>query len=351
MLIPAANTYNVSTLREAQNVASSGRNAANTLSSQGAVAGVAGGSVVPASADSDISLQAFPPVLAADQVSLSPFSLSRPQTPASTDQASLGNGVVSDDVVGNDLVGNDVVNNTNVGNEAVNAGAVGDVETGQTSSSADQNIGAQVPGVRGGSNEGANGDSNDDSDRGSESDQKTNPYQLTPEQQAQVDKLALRDAEVRAHEQAHKAVGGQYAGSISYEYQAGPDGKRYAVGGEVPIDVSPVQGDPQATIDKMTIVKAAALAPAEPSAQDQRVAALASQTISSARVELATENRERLSEGSDASSDSAKSTENESSAQTVESYSAAQGLNTYQSVSNNNEPGSSTRSALINKQA
>jgi len=41
------------------------------------------------------------------------------------------------------------------------------------------------------------------------------------------------------------------------------------------IDVAAVEGDPAATIDKMDVVKAAALAPAEPSAQDRRVAALA----------------------------------------------------------------------------
>ena len=55
----------------------------------------------------------------------------------------------------------------------------------------------------------------------------------------------------------------------------GPDGNRYAIGGEVSIDVAPVDGDPEATIAKMEIVKAAALAPAEPSAQDRKVAAIA----------------------------------------------------------------------------
>ena len=99
--------------------------------------------------------------------------------------------------------------------------------------------------------------------------------ELTPEQQAQVKELKARDAEVKAHERAHAAAGGQHAGSPSYEYQRGPDGRDYAIGGEVPIDASPVAGDPKATIDKMEQVKAAALAPAEPSSQDRRVAATA----------------------------------------------------------------------------
>ncbi|WP_304439581.1 putative metalloprotease CJM1_0395 family protein, partial [Oleiphilus sp. HI0123] len=81
----------------------------------------------------------------------------------------------------------------------------------------------------------------------------------------QIAELRARDQEVRAHEQAHKAVGGQYAGAASFTYQSGPDGNRYAVGGEVSIDISPIPNDPQATISKMNTVKAAANAPAEPS--------------------------------------------------------------------------------------
>lgn len=106
------------------------------------------------------------------------------------------------------------------------------------------------------------------------------------EQQALIQSLAARDAEVRAHEQAHKAVGGQYAGAISYSFETGPDGKRYAVGGEVPIDTAVIAGDPQATIQKLETVRAAALAPAEPSSLDRQVAALASREILNARLAL-----------------------------------------------------------------
>lgn len=98
----------------------------------------------------------------------------------------------------------------------------------------------------------------------------------------QVRELKSRDTEVRTHEQAHAAVGGQYAGSPSYTYERGPDGRNYAVGGEVQIDTSPVAGDPQATVEKMQQVRAAALAPAQPSGQDRKVAASASQSISKA---------------------------------------------------------------------
>jgi hypothetical protein len=111
---------------------------------------------------------------------------------------------------------------------------------------------------------------------------------LTPEQQAEVEKLKQRDMEVRAHEQAHVSAGGAcIKGGVSYQYQKGPDGKMYAVGGEVSIDTSPVSNDPSATITKMETVKRAALAPADPSGQDRAVAAAASQEETAAQQELA----------------------------------------------------------------
>ena len=75
--------------------------------------------------------------------------------------------------------------------------------------------------------------------------------QISSEEKKQVEQLKKRDAEVRRHEQAHKAAAGQFAsGGPSYDYQTGPDGKQYAVGGEVQIDTSEVPDDPQATIKK-----------------------------------------------------------------------------------------------------
>lgn len=116
-----------------------------------------------------------------------------------------------------------------------------------------------------------------------------NPQGLDEAQLRELSDLKARDREVRAHEAAHQAVGGQYAGAISYVYQRGPDGAQYAVGGEVSIDTSPVQGDPQATIEKMRVVRAAALAPAEPSPQDRAVAAEAMQLMLQAQAELSSE--------------------------------------------------------------
>jgi len=110
--------------------------------------------------------------------------------------------------------------------------------------------------------------------------------ELTPEQQQQVEKLKQRDREVRAHEQAHVAAGGQYVVSgPTYEYQRGPDGRRYAVGGEVQLDTSP-ESDPEQAIRKAQVIRAAALAPAEPSSQDRAVAAAATKMEADARIRL-----------------------------------------------------------------
>lgn len=110
--------------------------------------------------------------------------------------------------------------------------------------------------------------------------------EINDEQKTQVQKLKKIDQEVRNHERAHKTVGGQYAGSASFTYTKGPDGQRYAVGGEVPIDTSPVEGNPEATLAKLDVVIAAALAPAKPSAQDLKVAASAVTARNQARIEF-----------------------------------------------------------------
>ena len=118
-----------------------------------------------------------------------------------------------------------------------------------------------------------------------------NAQGLDSAQLKQLAELKSRDREVRAHESAHQAAGGLYAGANSYVYERGPDGAQYAVGGEVSIDTTPVDGNPQATIEKMRTIRAAALAPAEPSSQDRSVAAQAMQLMLQAQSELAADSR------------------------------------------------------------
>lgn len=111
--------------------------------------------------------------------------------------------------------------------------------------------------------------------------------QLSEAEQQVVQKLKARDREVRAHEQAHLSAAGPYAqGGPQYEYQTGPDNNRYAVGGSVNIDTSPIPGDPEATLRKAQVIRAAALAPASPSGQDMQVAAAAAKMEAEALAEL-----------------------------------------------------------------
>ena len=114
-----------------------------------------------------------------------------------------------------------------------------------------------------------------------------NDYKLTENELRIVEELKKTDTAVRRHEMAHIAAGGQYITSgARLEYQKGPDGKNYAVAGEVSIDTSPVPGDPEATAKKMRIVQQAAMAPVDPSPQDRTVAAKASALAMKAASEL-----------------------------------------------------------------
>jgi len=117
---------------------------------------------------------------------------------------------------------------------------------------------------------------------------------VSEEEKRAVEKLKRTDAKVKAHERAHMSAGaGLIQGGANYQYQRGPDGKMYATGGDVKIDVSP-ENNPRATMQKMEQVKRAALAPAQPSGQDRAVAAQAMQVESQARAELS---KLRMEEG------------------------------------------------------
>jgi len=116
--------------------------------------------------------------------------------------------------------------------------------------------------------------------------------QLSDSDKRETRELQRRDQEVRAHEAAHKAAAGRYAtGAASFDYQRGPDGRQYAIGGEVRIDTSRPE-DPSEAQSKAQAIQAAALAPAEPSAQDRQVAQAASQMAAEARAELAKQTTE-----------------------------------------------------------
>lgn len=117
--------------------------------------------------------------------------------------------------------------------------------------------------------------------------------ELSKSDQTKIQQLKNRDLEVKAHEQAHLSAAGSLAmGGASFTYTTGPNGIRYATGGEVSIDTSKVDGDPAATLLKADTIRRAALAPATPSAQDQLVANSATAMADTARIELVQQTQE-----------------------------------------------------------
>ena len=116
--------------------------------------------------------------------------------------------------------------------------------------------------------------------------------ELDSEEKAIVAQLQASDTKVRAHESAHlSAAAGIAAGGASFTYERGPDGRMYAVAGEVPISVSEGK-DPQDTLEKMRQVEAAAMAPSDPSPQDHAVAASARSGELKALMDLQKEREE-----------------------------------------------------------
>lgn len=123
----------------------------------------------------------------------------------------------------------------------------------------------------------------------------TESSQLTQEEKAEVRELQKRDREVRAHEAAHRASAGGLASGGSYTYKKGPDGRNYAVGGEVSIRM-PATNSPEQRVRQAETVRRAALAPADPSPQDRQVAAQASAMAAQARSEVQAAQRQQLAE-------------------------------------------------------
>lgn len=119
---------------------------------------------------------------------------------------------------------------------------------------------------------------------------------LTPEEQRKVAELKEIDRNVRAHEAAHLAAAqGLATSGATYSYVYGPDGKQYATGGEVSIDTS-AESKPQANIDKGRRIRAAAMAPRDPSAQDYQVASAGDKLAALGRTELAAQQRQQMAE-------------------------------------------------------
>ena len=137
--------------------------------------------------------------------------------------------------------------------------------------------------------------------------------ELSQEEQRIVTELQAADTNVRAHEAAHMAAGGGLTSPASYTYERGPDNKMYAVAGEVGISTG--EGNtPQESLNKAQTIRRAALAPADPSPQDLKVAAQAASMEMSARAQIMQEkmvqNSQNTNNSNETSGDAVNSAEN-----------------------------------------
>ena len=117
--------------------------------------------------------------------------------------------------------------------------------------------------------------------------------ELSEDEKQLVQDLRARDAEVKTHEAAHQAAGGGMTGAASYTYQQGPDGRMYAIGGEVSISI-PSGSTPQESMRNAQQAIAAAMAPADPSGQDFAVASSAMVMLMKAQQQLLKETQENI---------------------------------------------------------
>lgn len=96
--------------------------------------------------------------------------------------------------------------------------------------------------------------------------------ELTPEELATIQGLQQAEKSVRVHEQAHKAVSVDVTSGIMYTHTTSPDNERYITGGEVSITAG-TSSKEEEILQILENVRDAALAPADPSPQDLRIAA------------------------------------------------------------------------------
>jgi len=101
------------------------------------------------------------------------------------------------------------------------------------------------------------------------------------QQEQAINKLrSERYSEIMGHEQAHQSAAGGFAGGITINY----DKNGVAVSGSVPITIPAMDiYNPSKSIAAGNTIRAAALAPCNPSSADKRVAGIASGLIAKAQ--------------------------------------------------------------------
>lgn len=132
----------------------------------------------------------------------------------------------------------------------------------------------------------------DESSKKEQAEKSGSPKELSQDEKRLVGDLQARDLEVRAHEAAHQS-GGASTGGASYTYQQGPDGKMYAIGGEVSVSMGG-GSTPDEIIRNAQAVISSAMAPANPSGQDFSVASSARVMMMKAQQQKTKELQEEM---------------------------------------------------------
>lgn len=104
-------------------------------------------------------------------------------------------------------------------------------------------------------------------------------------------RLEIREKEIIKHEETHMLVGGNLAGSPSYIYINGPDGKRYISGGQVDMKM-PKGGNLESLLNGLKRIKSAATAVNNPSGTDLQTAATTSAIEASILKEITLKKRD-----------------------------------------------------------
>lgn len=122
--------------------------------------------------------------------------------------------------------------------------------------------------------------------------------ELSKEELREVRELQVRDQQVRAHEQAHVSASGRIATSApNYDYETGPDGRKYAVGGSVSYSMPPAS-TPEEELLLAQQLRRMALAPMDPSPKDRATAAKAATKEAKANREIREDRAEEFKEHS-----------------------------------------------------
>jgi len=118
--------------------------------------------------------------------------------------------------------------------------------------------------------------------------------ELSAEEQRRVRELERLDRVVRAQENVHRAVAPEVvSGDSTFEFEVGPDGRRYAVRGETRIEL-PRSGDPDQIVHDAQLALRAALAPAQVSSEDRVLAMRAAGLEARARAQIQRDERAAL---------------------------------------------------------